>query len=84
MFAPLFADLDYSLEQLLLLFIYYFYYYYYQGVQFNKAGDVLFSVSSDKSLQGINCDGKQVVVYSHAHSCPINKFIVVNDNMIGN
>ena len=54
-----------------------------RGLEFNRVGDILYSISSDKSLQGIDCDGKQVLIYSQAHSSPINKFITVNDNIIG-
>ena len=48
-----------------------------------RVGDTLYSISSDHSLQGIDCEGNSVVVVVKAHSAPINKFTMISDNVIG-
>lgn len=51
-----------------------------RGLKFNERGDVLFTISSDRSLRGIDGTGKEVLHYAVAHDKPINRLMVINEN----
>jgi len=53
-----------------------------RGVYFNGSGDVLYTISSDKSLQGVNETGQLVFRIPNAHNKPINKFVSTAEHAI--
>jgi len=53
-----------------------------RGVLFNESGEILYTISSDKSIQGIDSTGRVTLVYSDAHNDPINKIINLSDNLV--
>eukprot|EP01038_Epipyxis_sp_PR26KG_P007724 gene7724-10497_t len=53
-----------------------------RGVLFSENGEVLYTISSDKTIQGLDGQGKQVLFYSNAHADPINKLINISEQQI--
>jgi WD40 repeat protein len=53
-----------------------------RGVSFSDDGETLYSISSDKSIQGLNGNGQQVFYFPDAHDEPINKVINVSENVL--
>lgn len=53
-----------------------------RGVLFNNAGDQLYTISSDKSLVTLDANGKIASTISNAHTKPINKMVLCDENML--
>lgn len=53
-----------------------------RGVCFNVSGDILYTISSDKSLQGLNGNGQQTILYDHAHDVPINRLCEISEHTV--
>eukprot|EP00598_Pedospumella_elongata_P002341 CAMPEP_0184973698 /NCGR_PEP_ID=MMETSP1098-20130426/5365_1 /TAXON_ID=89044 /ORGANISM="Spumella elongata, Strain CCAP 955/1" /LENGTH=448 /DNA_ID=CAMNT_0027496169 /DNA_START=46 /DNA_END=1392 /DNA_ORIENTATION=- len=51
-----------------------------RGIRFNEKGDVLFSISSDLSLKGMDGNGNLVLNYENAHTNPINRIHIINEH----
>lgn len=53
-----------------------------RSVLFSNDGEVLYAVSSDQSLQGLNGLGQQVIYYGDAHDASINKIHQLEQNLL--
>jgi WD40 repeat protein len=53
-----------------------------RGVSFSDDGETLYSISSDKSIQGLNGNGQQVFYFPDAHDEPVNKVISISENIL--
>jgi WD repeat-containing protein 55 len=53
-----------------------------RGVTFNETGDTLYTVSSDRSLQGLDATGAVKFNNPYAHDDPINKMTLLDNNTI--
>ena len=49
---------------------------------FNSTGDQLYTISSDKSIVTLDANGKIASTISKAHTKPINKMVLCDENMI--
>lgn len=73
---------SYGLEENRLLFKNTFHESSCRGVAFSSDGEVLYSISSDMSLQAVDGNGQQRACYKNAHDTPINKIINIADNIL--
>jgi hypothetical protein len=53
-----------------------------RGVKFNSTGDILYTVSSDKSIRAIDGSGVEICVRPNAHTAAINRLEVILDNVL--
>ena len=53
-----------------------------RGIEFDSAGQRLYSISSDGSWACVDATGNLISVHSNAHQAPINKCIMLDDNCI--
>ena len=73
---------SYGLEENKLLFKNSFHQSSCRGVAFSSDGEVVYSISSDLSLQAVDGNGQQRLCYASAHATPINKLINIADNIL--
>jgi WD repeat-containing protein 55 len=53
-----------------------------RGVRFNEAGTLLYYISSDKSLRGMDGNGAEIFHYAKAHDSPLNRICCVTENTL--
>ena len=53
-----------------------------RGVKFNERGDVLYSISSDRSLRAIDGNGSEILSFNAAHDKPINRISCISEHTL--
>mmetsp|Transcript_13995 Transcript_13995/g.30736 ORF Transcript_13995/g.30736 Transcript_13995/m.30736 type:complete len:255 (+) Transcript_13995:120-884(+) len=53
-----------------------------RGVHFSPTGDLLYSISSDKTIRAVDGQGKQTMLYEHAHDAAINKMLLMSEHIL--
>ena len=53
-----------------------------RGLKFNERGDSLYSISSDKSLRGMDGNGSELFHYTNAHATAINRLCYIDEHIL--